>query len=243
MTRTSSVVEATPRLAQRAATERRTRRTRLLRRTGAGVGFALPVVGVGWIVLGSSLLGVQHVAVTGEHRLSEAAVIAAAGVSDGTPLALLDTAGVRKRVQGLPAVESVSVSRAWPHTLRITVVERRPILALVHGNGFQLVDRGGVVLADTASVPSGVLRLESGSFQATTAAISVLQGLPRALAGRVGQLRAPTPEQVTLVLRDGRTVLWGGPVDGTTKAAAVLALLRMPGTVFDVSAPGVATRR
>ena len=243
MSRPSPVVEATPRLAQRAAQERRTRRTRLLRRTASGVGVAVPVVALGWVVLGSSVLGVQQVAVTGEHRLSDAAIVAAAGISNGTPLARLDTTGVRKRVAALPAVESVTVSRSWPHTLRITVVERRPVVALVHGGGFQLVDRSGVVLADTEAVPRGVFRLESGSTQATKAAIAVLQGLPHALAGRVSQLRAPTPEQVTLVLKDGRTVLWGGPMDGTTKASAVLALLRMPGTVFDVSAPGVATRR
>ena len=87
------------------------------------------------------------------------------------------------------------------------------------------------------------IKLESASTQATSAALRVLLGLPHALAGRLGELRAPTPEQVTLVLTDGRTVLWGGPVDGPTKASAVLALLHLPGTVFDVSAPGVATRR
>jgi cell division protein FtsQ len=56
-------------------------------------------------------------------------------------------------------------------------------------------------------------------------------------------VRAPSPEQVTLVLRDGRQVLWGGPVDGATKASAVLALIGMPGHVYDVSAPGVVTTR
>ncbi len=243
MSRPSPVAEATPRLAQRAAQERRTRRARRLRRTASGVGVAVPVVAVGWVVLGSSLLGVQQVAVTGEHRLNDAAIVAAARIGDGTPLARLDTTGVRKRVAALPAIESVTVTRSWPHTLRITVVERRPVVALVHGGSFQLVDRSGVVLADVAAVPRGVVRLESGSTQATEAAIEVLRGLPHGLSGRLGQLRAPTAEQVTLVLKDGRTVLWGGPVDGTTKASAVLALLRMPGTVFDVSAPGVATRR
>lgn len=243
MSRPDRVLEVSPRLAQRAAVERRARRARLLRRTASGVGIGLPVVGVGWLLLGSSVLGVQSVAVSGERRLSDATVVAAARVSKGTPLARLDTAGVRQRIAALPAVESVTVSRSWPHTLRITVVERRPVVALVRGTTYQLVDRSGVVLADVNAVPRGVLRLESGSAQATRAAIAVLGQLPQGVLGRVGRLQAPTPEQVTLVLKDGRTVLWGGPADSTTKAAAVLALLRMPGTVFDVSAPGVATRR
>ena len=243
MSRPSPVVEATPRLAQRAADERRSRRRRLLRRTGTGMGVVLPVVGLGWVVLGSSLLGVQRLAVSGEHRLTQAEVVAAAHVTDGTPLARLDTAAVRRRIAALPAVESVTVSRSWPHTLRISVVERRPVVAVVHGTEFQLVDRSGVILADAAGVPSGVVKLESASAEATSAALRVLLGLPHGLAGRLGFVRAPTPEQVTLVLKDGRTVLWGGPVDGPTKASAVLALLHLPGTIFDVSAPGVATRR
>jgi cell division protein FtsQ len=243
MSRTSPVALAAPRLAQRAADERRARRRRLLRRTGTGVAVSVPVAAVGWVLLGSSLLGVQRLTVTGEHRLTQADVVAAAHVTDGTPLARLDISAVRRRIAALPAVESVTVSRSWPHTLRITVVERRPVVALVHGGAFELVDRAGVILADASAVPHGVVKLESSSTQATSAALRVLLGLPHALAARLGEVRAPTPEQVTLVLTDGRTVLWGGPVDGPTKASAVLALLHLPGTVFDVSAPGVATRR
>jgi cell division protein FtsQ len=48
---------------------------------------------------------------------------------------------------------------------------------------------------------------------------------------------------VTLVLRDGRRVLWGGVDDTALKSAAAEALLKMPGSFYDVSRPGVVTRR
>jgi hypothetical protein len=45
------------------------------------------------------------------------------------------------------------------------------------------------------------------------------------------------------VLRDRRRAVWGGVEDGPAKAAALTALLRMKGHVFDVSSPSVVTRR
>lgn len=243
MSATPRILRAGPRLAARAQAERRDRRRRLLRRGGITVGVALPVALLAWIVLGSSLLGVQRVVVVGQTRLSADQIVRAAGVDNGTPLARVDTSAVARRVRALGPVASVTVSRSWPHALRVTVVERVPVVAVAHGPMVQLLDYAGVLVAEVASVPRGVYRLDSSTPEATRAALTVLHSLPRGIAGRLKSLRATSPEQVVLVLRDGRTVLWGGPVDPAAKASAVLALMRMPGTVFDVSAPGVVTRR
>jgi cell division protein FtsQ len=98
-----------------------------------------------------------------------------------------------------------------------------------------------------ATIPRGVFRLDvkdpGRSDPTTVAALSVLRSLPKGLLSALGSVRAASPEQVTLLMRGGRTVLWGGAADGPAKGAAALALLRLPGTVFDVSAPGVVTRR
>ena len=60
---------------------------------------------------------------------------------------------------------------------------------------------------------------------------------------QVTAVRAPTPESVTLTLSRGRTVLWGGAEQPAAKAAALTALLRRPGTHYDVSTPSVVTVR
>jgi cell division protein FtsQ len=216
---------------------------RVLRRTGWVALGCLPFAAAAWVLLGSQLLAVQKVSITGTGRVSVAQVRSLVDVAPGTPLARVDTGAVAARLRTLAPVASVSVSRRWPHELRISIVERVVVAAKREGTGFVLLDGGGVRVATATAVPRGVVVLVSSSPAATTAALEVLRSLPAALRARLGSLQAPSAEQVTLLLADHRQVLWGGATDNAVKAAAVAVLLRMPGTVFDVSAKGVATRR
>ena len=239
------VVAAAPRLAARRATERRRRRRVLLRRTAWVVAGSAPLVVLGWLLLGSSLLAVRTVTVTGTHRLTPAQVRAAAAVPVGQALARLDVAAVTRRVRALDPVLRVSVTRDWPHGVRLTVVERVPVVAVARVGGVQLLDAGGHPVARSAA--SGLLRLQvahpGADDAATRAALAVLQALPPTVRSQVVSLSAASPEQVVLGLRGGRRVVWGGATDSATKAAELGALLRLPGHVYDVSAPGVVTRR
>ncbi len=239
------VVSAAPRLAARAVADRQARRSVWVRRTGWVSGTCLPPALVGWLVLGSSVLGVQKVVVTGEHRLTAAQISAVVNVPYGTPLARVDTSAVARRVRALSAVAGATVTRSWPHGLKVTVVERVPVVAVAQGGTRLLLDTHGVAVATAKVVPAGVypLAVPATDHAATVAALQVLRGLPMVLGHDLVSLTATSPEQVTLTLTHGRRVLWGGAEDGPAKALAVLALLKMPGTVFDVSAPGVVTRR
>lgn len=247
MSRAPRIVSAGPRLAAKQQAERRDHRHLLARRTTWVLGVAAPLVLLGWVVLASSLLAVNRISVSGEHRLTAAQIDAAARVDSGTPLARVDTNAVAKRIRALAPVADVTVSRAWPHTLKVTVVERRPVVAVPQGRAVVLLDGTGVALGTASTIPKGVFKLEvasPGPTDATTrAALGVLHGLPTPLVAQLYSLKAASPEQVTLLLRGGRTVLWGGADGGVAKASALAALLKMPGTVFDVSAPGVVTRR
>ncbi len=75
----------------------------------------------------------------------------------------------------------------------------------------------------------------------TGAALTSVTALPSALLAEVASVAAPTPESVTLTLRDGRTVIWGDAADGQTKAEVLPALLRQPGTRYDISTPTAVT--
>lgn len=247
MSRPPRVVSAGPRLAAKAKARRRDRRAVLLRRAGWGLGAVLPLLLLGWVVLASSLLAVQKVVVTGETRLTAAQVVQAAQVADGTPLAKVDTGAVARRIRALGPVAEVSVTRGWPHSLRVKVVERVPVVAVPVGGSVRLVDDDAVAIGTVARIPKGVFRLDlagaTDEMATTRAALGVLRTLPKGLRAQVFSVRASSPEQVSLLMRGGRQVLWGGDEDGPAKAAAVIALLKLPGTVFDVSAPGVVTRR
>jgi cell division protein FtsQ len=241
-----AVVPAGPRLAARAQTERGDRRRRGLRRALWTLGVLVPLGALGWLLLLSGLVAVQTQTVAGTARLTPAQVLAAAAVEPGTPLALLDTGAAADRVAALPPVAQVQVRRVWPGGVAITVEERTPVAGVVGDQGALLLDAAGVPFATERALPAGVVRLQvhdpGPEDPATRASLAVHAELPPALRSQVRIVRAESPSAVQLRLRDGRTVVWGAPGDTDQKASAAAALLRLPGTVFDVSAPGVVTR-
>jgi cell division protein FtsQ len=247
MSRPEKVLPATARLKAKAKAERWARRRRGLRRAGIGAAVLAPVALLAWVLLMSPLLAVRHVVVSGTSRLSPEQVRAAASVARGVPLARVDAQSVVRRVEALRAVADVRVTRAWPSTLKLVVVERTPVAGIVTRTGVTLVDAAGVPFADVAALPLGVVRLQvtrpGPSDPTTKAALNVLAVLPQPMRGRVRIVRGASPTSVTVGLRPGRRVLWGGVDDTALKAAAAEALLKMPGTVYDVSRPGVVTRR
>lgn len=209
----------------------------------------LPLAVLVWVLALSPFLAVDRVTVQGTDRLTSDQVRQVADVPVGGSMLRLDATAVRDRVAALPPVAQVDIARAWPGTVRVRVVERRPAVA-VRGpdRQWQLVDSTGVAYAQVADLPPGLPRLQvatpgpAADDPSTTAALQVVQELPDDLRGLVAQVQAdaPGPGTVRLGLVDGRTVTWGAPGDAGRKGAAVLALLGRPGRVIDVSTPSVA---
>jgi cell division protein FtsQ len=208
---------------------------------------AVVLVAAAWVLLGTSLAGARRVAVVGTDRLTAARVLAAARVPAGHPLATLDTAAIQARVAALPAVATVRVVREWPSTVRIVVTERRPVAVVSAGGGhYRLVDPTGVAfwpVTGRHGLPLLAVARSGPRNRATVAALDVLAALPPSVRHRVVRIGAPTPADVTLRLRGGKTVVWGTPADGARKAAVLAAVLRRPGHVYDVSVPDVTTVR
>ena len=200
-----------------------------------------------WVVGFTGVLGVRTVAVTGTRALSADQIRSVAAVPDGQPLARVDTGAVADRVRALAGVARVVVSRSWPRTVRITVTERRGVAVLRRDGAGWLVDGTGVVFQRAPAGPRTLPLLEVPGARpddaGTRAALAALTALPPVVIRQVTVVRAPTPESVTLTLSRGRTVLWGGAEQPAAKAAALTALLRRPGTHYDVSTPSVVTVR
>jgi cell division protein FtsQ len=233
----------------RAVSKERYRRRRL----AALLAGVVLLVGLGFggrvLLYDSGLFDVEMVEVTGTVAVPQADVLAAAAVQPGAPLAAVDTDAVATRVAALPAVESVSVGRSWPHTVTVAVTERVPVAAVSTSQGPALVDRSGVVYrgAPAPGLPRLTTTPRSGD-PATLAAVAVLTSLPEALRVQVETAGAAVvapgaPGQVTLGLTDGKEVRWGTPERAEEKAAALAALLTQPGTVYDVTSPDLPTIR
>jgi cell division protein FtsQ len=210
------------------------------------VGGALALAGlIAWVVFGTALLGVRHVTVSGTSVLSEEDVRAAAAVAPDTPLARVDLDRVRAAVAALAPVRQVEVSRQWPGTLVIDVVERTGLAAVPMGPRFGVLDASGVVFRTTGTrpreLPLIVVDRPGPSDVATRSAVRVLGSLTPQLRERLARLVATAPARIRLELTDDRTVVWGDAEDNDTKARVATALLKREGTVIDVSAPDFVT--
>ncbi|HSV64323.1 MAG TPA: FtsQ-type POTRA domain-containing protein [Mycobacteriales bacterium] len=218
-------------------------------RTLAAVAVAgvLLVGAVVYVVGFTGLLGVRSVEVYGSSAVSAREVRDAAAVPVGEPLARLDVGTISRRVGQVPGIQLVRVSRSWPSTVRIDVVERTPVAVVPRGSGLWLVDVEGVLFQRVPVAPAWLPRLvvarPVATDPASRAALTVIAALPTPLRRLVQVVEAPTPDSVTLGLRDGRTVVWGGPGESDTKARVLAPLLSRPGSTYDVSTPSVIVLR
>jgi cell division protein FtsQ len=212
--------------------------------------FALAAAGVigtaAWVLFSSPLLVVRSVTVSGTHLVPRSEVLAASGVRLGTPLIRVNTARAAARIAEIRQVRSARVTRSWPDRLAIVVRERTPELGVTApGGGYDLVDSDGVVVRWAArdpaglpvyasAVPADALRGDPG----LAAAVAVLGELPAAVRHSVRSVSAPAPDQVTLHLAGGITVLWGDAGGAAVKARELTVLERAHMRYCDVSAAG-----
>lgn len=225
------------------------RRQRSVRRRGRmpWVVVALLVLvaaGLVWLVGYSSVLAVSAVDVRGVHGVSRQAVLSAADVPHGEPLARIDTAAIADRVKQLTAVADARVSRAWPHKVVITVTERIAVAAVTDGSSFQLVDATGVAFKTVPKRPADLpVALVTGSRREVTirSVVTVSAALPTELRARVRSITAGSPDSITLQLdgegKHGVKVVWGSAENSPRKVEVLAALMHRKAKVYDVSAP------
>ncbi len=200
----------------------------------------------GAVALFTPVLAVRTVTIDGLVTVPQSQVREVLKVPDGVSMLRLNTDAIAERVAALPKVRSARVRRVFPSTVRVSVVERTPVLYFDSPQGAHLLDAEGVEFA-IQPPPPGVPKLTTahpgGSDPVTRAAVAVATTLPPGLRVQVGEVVARSVSNITLHLRDGRTVLWGGPDDSTRKAAVVGPVLTRPGQVYDVSSPDLVTVR
>lgn len=199
------------------------------------------------LVFFSTRLQVKRVEVVGNSLLSDGRVREVADVPLGDQLALVDLDRADARVGALAEVASVDVTRTWPDAVRISVVERTAVAVVELAGRLRGLDADGVVFRDYETVPRGMPRVRPGTEAGTDAlreAATVVSALPDDLATRVDHVEVATVDQITLVMRDQREVLWGSAEESELKAQVVdklLAAQRAP--YYDVSVPGNPTYR
>jgi cell division protein FtsQ len=202
------------------------------------------LVGAGLLLYFTPIMSARIVVITGLNTLTQDEVLQAAAVPADTPLLQIDTDAVAERVATIRRVASARVQREYPSTMRITIVERVPLVVKDYPDGSHLFDRDGVDFA-TAPPPPGLPYLDADTpgptDLPTLAALQVLTALRPEVAGQVSRIAAPSVAAITLTLIDGRQVIWGTTDRTDEKALKLAALLTQPGTTYDVSSPDLPT--
>ena len=197
-----------------------------------------------WGVTVSPILDVNQVVVRGVDRLDANTVTKAAGVHTGDALVWLGTSTAAARVESLSWVADARVEREFPGTVRIVVVERKPV-AWVDADPVVLVDRQGRVLDTVAAAPPAFPQLVGAESAPEGAHVR-----PRA-AARVAAAFGPNAAGVAAVtvrdgsatahLADGIEVRFGYPTALVQKVRAALAVVAAlgarPTAYIDVSVP------
>jgi cell division protein FtsQ len=206
----------------------------------------LALVGTGgYAVWFSSWLDVEEVDVSGAQNVTADEVRTRAQIETGTPLARVDLCRAESRVRSLAIVKEARVTRQWPDTVLIEIVERVAIAVVEIGGRLRGMDAEGVVFRDYNRAPPGLPRVQTDigtSAEALREAAQVISALPESLTLIVDYVQVATVDEITLFLKDGRQVVWGSAEDSETKAEVAIELLqKVDAQVYDVSVPTQAT--
>jgi cell division protein FtsQ len=210
------------------------RRLRVL--FAAGVVAVLVAGGIG--VLHTPWLAVRHVRATATPHLPAAEITQLSGLSAHPPMINVDSAAIRRRLLAQPWVQTATVTRSWPDTVRLAVTERRPVAVVGQGAGAVLVDGTGRVLgaapgaaglpqlAGVTGAPApGAWLPGSGpagpGTEATGVALAVAAALPPAVASQVLTVTVGAGGDVTLALANRVTIADLGPVTTEAPGAAL----------------------
>jgi cell division protein FtsQ len=210
----------------------------------ATVGLTVLTVALGLVLYFTPAMSARSIIVTGIGAVTRDQVLDAAQVRLDTPLLQINTDQVADRVAAIRRVASARVQRQYPSALRITIVERVPVVVKEFPDGPHLYDRDGVDFA-TAPPPPALpyidVRNPGPTDPPTKAALAVLLALRPEVVAQVGRIAAPSVASITLTLTDGRTVIWGTNERTEEKAEKLAALLTQPGRIYDVSSPDLPT--
>jgi cell division protein FtsQ len=220
-----------------------------------GFGLILGAIALYAGARGTSLFAVDQVEVQGAPPRVSARVKAALGPLTGKSLLSVSVADIDRALAGLPDVQAIGFDRAYPRTLRVTVVSERPVAVLRRGADAWLVsERGRVLRGLPGARPALLPRIWVARLAAPRDGSILTELEAREPAQALGTVAAADPTfaarireahvrggEVDLVLRSGTEIRLGSPHDLPLKVAVareILATFVSPGEGYvDVSVP------
>jgi cell division protein FtsQ len=216
-----------------------------------GLGLLAVAAGAYAIARETAVFAIDRVEVVGVPNDLHAQGRHAVAPLRGSSLMAVDGAALERRVESLPTVLSAHYDRAFPHTLRISVVPESPVAVVHRGKETWLVSARGRVMGRIPNGTSGGLAriwvkrattVSVGDVLAVDAGGETARAL--ALAARFPARIATASiahDELVLRLRSGLELRLGAPTDVRLKLAIARRALRglpVGATYVDVSVPG-----
>ena len=222
------------------------------RRRALAIVIALPILVTGayFAARDTSTFALHTIQVSGGTPALQARVRAVLAPLAGRSLMALNGRAVERRVDALPDVVSARYDRAFPHTLRVTIVPEQPVAVLRKGKETWLVSARGRAIRQIPRTarralpriwePSAV-QVSAGAFLApdeggtVARVLSLAQGFPARFT-----TASLAHGELTLQLRLGVELRLGEPVDVRLKLAVARRALRVlpaGSTYLDVAVP------
>jgi cell division protein FtsQ len=197
----------------------------------------------------SSFVSVQRVTVSGVRGEDAARVrTALAGVARDMTTLHVDRDRLQRAVAGFSSVRTLAVSADFPHTLRIRVIERRPVAILVGDSGRLPVAGDGTVVRGIplgGALPtvrlSGPVHSDRLDEKAALRLVRVAGGAPVALVHRLTDVTVNRDKGIVAHVRHGPDLIFGDPAQVAAKWLAIARVLADPSargaTYIDVRLP------
>lgn len=204
------------------------------------VGLAVVAVLVVLLLLTSPILSIRRVDVEGNVYTNPTALGEVISDLKGEPILTADLNGAEVRLESIPWVDNVSVSRHLPSRILIQIVEREPIAFFRAVDGFnRVIDDEGRVLdviegdpVDYAPIRGTGPNLSAGETvdQPFLGAAQLINALPVDLRARLIAMSVSPSGEISMSLTNEVEVLFGRPDNFQAKLVGVVNEIKKQGS-------------
>ncbi len=189
----------------------------------------------------SDVFHVNNVHVTGVSHLTSQEITDIAAVPDDSTLLRIDSAGIISRLEDNAWVQSASIHREFPDTIRIDVVERTPGAAVrINDKSIWVISTDGTWLSaandndwdtqmriiDVSTSLAAPISGGSCNDGGIVNALDILSKISDDLKGNIESISAESSIKTSLNLKNGITVAFGDSSDVELKEAVINELLQ-----------------
>lgn len=175
-------------------------------------------------------LPIGQIQVTGTNQLSSEDVVAIGDLGYPVNILRVRTGALEERLQKDMRVDTAHVSYALPLTLQVDVKERTAVVVVPSQFGFVALDRQGMVIASSPTIPDTTVPIISGvrlgnsllgdtvESEGIRGAITYMMGFPEDKRKQIGEINVGDAEHIIAYTVDGLPIHIGDRNDLEEKA-------------------------